>query len=57
MQGTFYTSGIGNVSGMDHAHVPLWITYVGDRCWQLSWGAMGILEVTSSDAGHDRGAL
>ena len=40
MQGTFYTSGIGNVSGMDCVHVPLWITYVGDRCRQLLWGVM-----------------
>ena len=35
MQGTLYTSEIGNMSGMDCAHVPLWITYVGDRCQQV----------------------
>ena len=40
MQGTIYSSGTGNVSGMDYVHVPLWITYVGDRCQQLSWGVM-----------------
>ena len=40
MKGTLYTSGIGNISGMDCAHVPLWITYMGGRCWWLSWGVM-----------------
>ena len=40
MQGTIYTSGIGNVSGTDCAHVPLWITYMGDRCQWLLWGVV-----------------
>ena len=40
MQGTLYTSGIGNMSGTDCAHIPLWITYMGDRCGQLLWGVV-----------------
>ena len=40
MQGTLYTSGIGNISGTDCAHVPLWITYMDGRCQQLLWGVM-----------------
>ena len=40
MQGTLYTSGIGNISGMDCVHVPLWITYMDGRCQQLLWGVV-----------------
>ena len=40
MQGTLYTSGIGNISGTDCAHVPLWITITDGRCWRLLWGVM-----------------
>ena len=40
MQGTLYTGGIGNISGTDCAHIPLWITYMDGRCQQLLWGVM-----------------
>ena len=40
MQGTLYTSGIGNVSGMDCTHVPLQITYTE---WQVSAVVMGFI--------------
>ena len=40
MQGTIYTSGIGNVSGMDCVHIPLWITITDGRCRQLLWGVV-----------------
>ena len=40
MQGTLYTSGIGNISGTDCAHIPLWITYTDGRCRRLLWGVV-----------------
>ena len=40
MQGTLYTGGIGNISGTDCAHIPLWITITDGRCRQLLWGVM-----------------
>ena len=40
MEGTLYTSGIGNMNGTDCVHIPLWITYVVDRCQWLLWGVV-----------------
>ena len=49
MQGTLYTSGIGNISGMDCVHIPLWITYMDGVTIHIATGyPQHISHVTSA---------